>query len=79
MTKNVQRLANSFSRNGRSGLVNKLDGDVVHDWKSRGGTTHFTISDLSNLVVCERIDEGPPVISGKGGRICEYDWHGNIV
>ena len=70
-----------FSRNGSDQvwLIN-LDGDVVHDWKTRGGTTHFNyLRPNGNLVVCERIDEGPPVISGKGGRICEYDWNGNIV
>ena len=32
-----------------------------------------------NLFICERIPDGPPVKSGKGGRMREYDWDGNVV
>ena len=48
-----------FSRNGSDQvwLIN-LDGDVVHDWKTRGGTTHFNyLRPNGNLVVCELADD----------------------
>lgn len=57
-----------------------LDGELVHQWKTRGGSTHFNyLLPNGNLWVCERIDEGPKLIAGKSGRMCEYDWDSNLV
>ena len=70
-----------FSRNFSNQVwLIDLEGNVVHEWKTTGGSTHFNYLRLNgNLFVCERIEDGPKVISGKGGRMREYDWDGNIV
>lgn len=57
-----------------------MDGNVVHEWKTTGGATHFNyLLPNGNLFVCERLKEGPKVVSGKSGRMREYDWDGNVV
>ena len=70
-----------FSRNfsNQVWLIN-IDGKVVHEWKTTGGATHFNyLLPNGNLFVCERLEEGPKVVSGKSGRMREYDWDGNVV
>lgn len=70
-----------FSRNfsNQVWLIN-MDGEVVHEWKTTGGSTHTNyLRPNGNLFVCERVDEGPKVVSGKSGRMREYDWDGNLV
>ena len=60
-------------------LIN-MNGDVVHEWKTTGGSTHFHyLRSNGNLFVCERVDEGPKIVSGKSGRMREYDWDGHVV
>ena len=57
-----------------------LDGEVVHQWKTGLGSTHFNmLLPNGNLWVCERLDDGPSLIAGKGGRMAEYDWDSNLV
>ncbi|MEE2999084.1 MAG: arylsulfotransferase family protein [Pseudomonadota bacterium] len=70
-----------YSRNNSDQiwLIN-MDGDVVHQWQSTGGSTHFNyLRPNGNLFVCERLPDGPKLVAGKGGRLREYDWEGNIV
>jgi hypothetical protein len=70
-----------YSRNGSDQvwLIN-MDGKVVHEWKTSGGTTNCNyLRPNGNLFICERVPEGPKVKSGKGGRMREYDWDGNVV
>ena len=70
-----------FSRNfsNQVWLIN-MDGEVVHEWTTTGGSTHTNyLRPNGNLFVCERVDEGPKVVSGKSGRMREYDWDGNLV
>ena len=70
-----------YSRNNSDHiwLIN-MDGDVVHEWKTTGGSTHFNyLRPNGNLFVCERVPEGPKLVAGKGGRMREYDWEGNVV
>ena len=57
-----------------------MDGTVVHEWKTTGGVTHFHyLRPNGNLFVCERVEEGPKLVSGKSGRMREYDWDGNLL
>ena len=57
-----------------------MDGNVVHEWKTTGGVTHHNyLLPNGNLFVCERVAEGPKVVSGKSGRMREYDWDGNLL
>ena len=57
-----------------------MDGEVVHEWKTTGGVTHHNyLLPNGNLFVCERVPEGPKVVSGKSGRMREYDWDGNLL
>jgi hypothetical protein len=70
-----------YSRNGSDQvwLIN-MNGEVVHEWKTTGGTTNFNyLLPNGNLFICERVSEGPKVKSGKGGRMREYDWGGNVI
>jgi len=70
-----------YSRNNgdQVWLIN-MDGEVVHEWQTTGGSTHFNyLRPNGNLFVCERVLEGPKVMSGKSGRMREYDWEGNVV
>ena len=60
-------------------LLIDMDGSVVHKWKFEGWSTNFNyLLPNGNLLACERVDSGPKLL-GKGGRIREYDWGGNIV
>jgi len=70
-----------FSRNFADQIwLIDMEGNVVHEWKTRGGATHFHyLLPNGNLFVCERVDEGPKVVSGKSGRMCEYDWDGKLI
>ena len=70
-----------FSRNFSNQVwLIDIDGNVVHEWKTMGGSTHFNyLLPNGNLFVCERVEEGPKVVSGKGGRMREYDWEGNVI
>jgi outer membrane protein assembly factor BamB len=70
-----------YSRNGSDQvwLIN-MDGEVVHEWKTTGGTTNTNyLRPNGNLFICEKVAGGPNVRSGKGGRMREYDWEGNVV
>ena len=70
-----------YSRNGSKQVwLIDMDGEVVHEWQTGGGSTHFNyLRPNGNVFICERIPDGPPVKSGKGGRMREYDWDGNVV
>jgi outer membrane protein assembly factor BamB len=70
-----------YSRNGSDQVwLIDMDGKVAHEWKTTGGTTNCNyLRPNGNLFICERVPEGPKVKSGKGGRIHEYDWDGNVV
>lgn len=70
-----------FSRNFSNQVwLIDIDGNVVHEWETTGGATHFNyLLPNGNLWVCERLEEGPKVVSGKSGRMREYDWDGNVV
>ena len=70
-----------FSRNA-SDRVFLIDmaGNVVREWQTTGGSTHFNyLRPNGNLFVCERVEGGPTIGAGKGGRMREYDWDGNVV
>ena len=57
-----------------------MDGNVVKQWETGGGSTHFVeLMPNGNLWVCERAADAPNVLAGPGGRMCEYDWDGNLV
>lgn len=57
-----------------------MDGNIVHQWKTSGGGTHFNyLTPDGNLFVCETSDAGPAIVSGKSGLMREYDWDGNLV
>ncbi len=57
-----------------------MQGNVVHEWKTSGGVTHFNyLRPNGNLFVCETSQGGPPLVAGKSGLMREYDWEGNIV
>lgn len=57
-----------------------MDGNVAHEWKTSGGNSHFTyLRPNGNLFVCETMEGGPALVSGKSGLMREYDWDGNIV
>ena len=70
-----------YARNaGKQVWLINMEGDVVHEWQTTGGTTNFNyLRENGNLFICEKVDEGPGVVSGKSGRMREYDWDGNVV
>jgi outer membrane protein assembly factor BamB len=70
-----------YSRNMSTNVwLIDMEGNVVHEWETTGGTTNFNyLTPNGNLFVIERITEGPKVVSGKSGRMREYDWDGNVV
>jgi hypothetical protein len=70
-----------YSRNGSDQVwLISMDGEVVHEWKTTGGTTNTNyLRPNGNLFICEKVAGGPKVRSGKGGRMREYDWDGNVV
>ena len=70
-----------YARNaGKQVWLINMEGDVVHEWQTTGGTTNFNyLRENGNLFICEKVDEGPGVVSGKSGRMREYDWDGKLV
>lgn len=55
-------------------------GNEKHRWKTGMGSTHYNqLLPNGNLWVNERLQEGPSLVAGKGGRMVEYDWDGNVV
>ncbi len=70
-----------FSRTQSSDVyLVDLDGRVVRQWETGGGSTHFScLLANGNLWVCERVEDAPPIMAGPGGRMREYDWESNVV
>ena len=57
-----------------------MRGEVLHQWSlplSPGNYGYLLPS--GNLLWSGRTDEGPPMRSGKGGLLREFDWYGNVV
>jgi hypothetical protein len=60
-------------------LVN-LNGEIVHRWSLPGMLASMAyLRPGGRLAISCRTDEGPPLISAKGGRMCELDWDGDVV
>ncbi len=57
-----------------------MEGWPVREWTTGGGSTHCNaLLANGNLWVCERVDDGPDIQAGPGGRMREYDWDGAVV
>ncbi|MEM7118655.1 MAG: aryl-sulfate sulfotransferase [Chloroflexota bacterium] len=57
-----------------------LDGNIVHQWQTRGGSTNTCmLLPNGNLWVLESHPEPALIRIASSGRICEYDWDGNLV
>ena len=57
-----------------------MEGEVVHSWElAKGGVNRCQLTKESNLFIGEGSEGGPPLYAGKGGRLREYDWSGNLV
>lgn len=66
-------------RQNRAYLIN-MEGKEVHRWRlGKGGVNHAQLLPNGNLLNCEWLDGGPPLMAGKGGVIREYDWKSKVV
>lgn len=57
-----------------------MAGEVVHRWElPQPLSGHLQVLPNGHLLVAHRTKDGPPMIEGKGGRLVELDWDGNVV
>ena len=65
---------------GDTAFLIDLEGNEVNRWQlSAPGNNQCEMLPNGNFFVSERMSEGPPLGPGKGGRLREYDWDGNVV
>ena len=46
---------------------------------NEGGVNRCQLTDEGHLFIAEGSKDGPPLYAGKGGRLREYNWNGEIV
>ena len=70
-----------FSPMGRpSTFLINMKGDVVHEWELpvMAGNYAYLLPN-GNLLAAQRTPDGPADLPGKGGKLIEMDWDGNIL
>ena len=64
----------------RSTFLIDMKGSVVHEWKlpAMAGNYAYLLPN-GNLLAAQRTNDGPIDLPGKGGKLIEMDWDGNIL
>ena len=57
-----------------------MEGNIINQWTlNEGGVNRCQLTDEGHLFIAEGSKDGPPLYAGKGGRLREYNWNGEIV
>jgi hypothetical protein len=66
--------------NGKSTCLIGLRGDIVHQWHHpiQNGLYGYLLEN-GNLLWSGQLADGPKHMGGRGGKIREYDWDGNVL
>ena len=57
-----------------------MEGNIINQWTlNEGGVNRCQLTDEGHLFIAEGSKDGPPLYVGKGGRLREYNWNGEIV